>query len=329
LSGGLRANPPPETGVFLRNIAAFCALSMLAGVAEPAAPIATGQQVPDIDSCVSRLDPQLDIGYERISAKCPELAMQLDRGSWAAWLPRGWKEPGNDLSAGGLKELRELVVRESEARQARAAPDVSQLKDVMAGLAARSEEGRWSRFKTWLRSILERREQPSDEDWFGRMASHLGVPQSLRQIVAYCALGAVVLIAAGIILNELRAAGLLSASHPARRRKMRGESLDSAELEWGAIERAPVRDKPRLLLELIVRRLGDRGLLPPAGGLTVRELTAAARLPQPDDRDRLSDLAQTAEQLRYSSREPQSQDLDKSVIRGRELLNRIDGGAQA
>src|SRR5438552_2587354 len=57
----------------------------------------TAAQVPDLDTCLSRLDPELDIGYDRIAARCPELAKQLDHGAWAPWLPRGWKEPGNDL----------------------------------------------------------------------------------------------------------------------------------------------------------------------------------------------------------------------------------------
>src|ERR1700754_1566915 len=73
--------------------------------------------VPDIDACVARLDPQLDIGYDRIAARCPDLMRQLETGAWAPWLPRGWKEPGNDLSAGSLKEFRELVARESAVRE--------------------------------------------------------------------------------------------------------------------------------------------------------------------------------------------------------------------
>jgi hypothetical protein len=82
-----------------------------------------------------------------------------------------------------------------------------------------------------------------------------------------------------------------------------------------------------LLLELIARRLIDRGYLPPAGALTVRELTSAARLPEPDDRTRLSELALTAERVRYSAGELDSEALDRSVARGRELLERLDASS--
>jgi hypothetical protein len=95
-------------------------------------------------------------------------------------------------------------------------------------------------------------------------------------------------------------------------------------MAWSDIERAPLRDKPRLLLELIVRRLSDRGNLPPAGALTVRELARAARLPEPDDQTRLFELALAAERVRYSAGELESAALDESIARGRELLDRLD-----
>src|SRR5919197_859234 len=80
-----------------------------------AADVRATADLPDIGPCLAHLDPELDIGYDRIAARCPELVKQLDHGAWAPWLPRGWKESGNDLSAGGLKELRDLVGREDGA----------------------------------------------------------------------------------------------------------------------------------------------------------------------------------------------------------------------
>ena len=62
-----------------------------------------------IDDCTPRLDVQLDVGYDRIAARCPGLAEALERTGVAQWLPQGWKETRNNLSVGSLKELRSLA----------------------------------------------------------------------------------------------------------------------------------------------------------------------------------------------------------------------------
>lgn len=317
-----------------------------ARAAAPNASAAVGA-VPNVDACVARLDPQLDIGYDRIAARCPDLMRQLESGPWAAWMPRGWKEPGNDLSAGSLKEFRALVDRESSVRDSTSveAPDVRSLKPILTAVAGSQNETGWTRFKSWLRSILERREQPSDESWFARMVAQVGVSQSVIRLITYIALAGVVAMAGVIVANELRTAGLFSKRRGGER-KRRGQDANSAVgLSWSAIEHAPIRDRPRLLLDAIVRRLSDRGFLPPAGALTVRELTRVARLPEADDRSRLAEVALAAEWVRYadsrvqfalgssvgaraadaSGSAAQSDALDQPIARGRELLNRLDG----
>ncbi|MBS0417699.1 MAG: hypothetical protein JSR66_08290 [Proteobacteria bacterium] len=293
--------------------------------------------LPNVDACVARLDPQLDIGYDRIAARCPDLMRQLESGPWAPWMPRGWKEPGNDLSAGSLKEFRALVDRESAARDSTTveAPDVRSLQPILAALAGGHSETGWTRFKSWLRSILERREQPTDESWFARMVSHIGVSQTVIRLIIYAALAGVVAMAGMIVVNELRTAGLFSTRRNGERKRP-GQSANSVVgLSWSAIEQAPLRDRPRLLLDAIVRRLSDRGILPPAGALTVRELTRAAGLPEAEDQSRLAELALATEWVRYSDSRVQvvagpgsgarADSLDQPIARGRELLNRLDG----
>src|SRR5262245_30678106 len=97
-----------------------------------------------IDSCVARLDPELDVGFDRIAARCPELARTLEHSGWAAWLPRGWKESRNDLSAGSLTELRAVVIRELRPPQVARTPQVARLHEILAEMgqtpAAGSEE---------------------------------------------------------------------------------------------------------------------------------------------------------------------------------------------
>jgi hypothetical protein len=283
------------------------------------------QALPDLDSCVRRLDPQVDIGYDRIASRCPELARQLEQGAWSAWLPRGWKEPGNDLSAGGLSELRELIRRESAAAPSTRAPDVQRLKAVLATLGGNGDSW-WGRFKTWLRSILENRQQPADENWFSRLVSHVGFSQSVIDLIVYATLAVVVVLAGVIVVNELRNAGLLPKRGGGARMRGRATDIGEPQLQWRDVECAPVSEQPRLLLGLIVRRLSERGSLPPSGALTVRELTHAAQLPESDDKARLSDLALAAERLRYSAQDVASESLRAALARGKELLDRLEAG---
>ena len=99
-------------------------------------------------------------------------------------------------------------------------------------------------------------------------------------------------------------------------------------MSWRDIEQAPLRDRPRLLLELIVRRLSDRGALPPAGALTVRELTRAAQIARgrgsiaaggAGSRGRAGALLGKANPAAAGARSSRSS-------RGKELLSRLEAG---
>ncbi|HEY2401310.1 MAG TPA: DUF4129 domain-containing protein, partial [Steroidobacteraceae bacterium] len=127
-------------------------------------------------------------------------------------------------------------------------------------------------------------------------------------------------------LNELRTAGLFGRRMGTARKRQTQFAGGTTGMSWRDIERATLSDRPRLLLELIVRRLSDRGALPPSGALTVRELTRAAQLPEAGDRSRLAELALAAERVRYSAKEPGAAGLDEALVRGKELLSRLEAG---
>src|SRR5690606_33404911 len=98
----------------LRVTTALLAVAAFAAVFPVAAQESDKRALEALNECIPRLDSQLDVGFERISARCPNLAGQLEATGWSAWLPAGWKERGNDLSAGSLRELRVLIRRELE-----------------------------------------------------------------------------------------------------------------------------------------------------------------------------------------------------------------------
>jgi len=294
-----------------------------------------------IDDCLRRLNPEIDIGYEHISARCPDLARRIEASGWAVWLPRDWKRPGNDLSAGGLRQLAELLASGDGARSAGTRQlNVTALPAVLASLAgdrANESRGWWNRTKAWLREVFERGEE-EDDDWFSHFVAQNGLSQVALELVSYVALALVVVLAVLILVNELRVSGLLGRLR--RRFVGRGrpgvqgagvvariEGGAAACRTWAEVEQADRAVQPRLLLELVLWRLTETGRLPQSRGLTVRELTHAALLSDEVDRERLANLARMSERVRFSDAEVSSAGVAAALQGGRVLLERLSAGS--
>jgi hypothetical protein len=281
-----------------------------------------------LDDCTARLDRSIDIGFERIAARCPALIQALQTSALAGWLPRSWRDAGNDLSAGSLEELRVVLTRELALHSDRPRPSVQRLREVFRdmGQSAQGRSGLWSRIRNWLRTLIAREPDADDAGWLARLVSRIGLPQTLIEIITYASLAVLVALAVAIVGNELRAAGLLQRG--ARRRIASGvSSFGSQPLSWRDVERAESLERPRLLLELIILRLGLAHRLSGGRSLATRELLGAAQLPEPEDAGRLSQLALTAERVRYSSASASATELDAAVTGGRTLLDHLTAGS--
>jgi hypothetical protein len=276
-----------------------------------------------IDGCLKQLDPSLDVGYEKIAARCPELAPALRASPWAAWLPRNWDKPGNELSDQGLTELRTLIVRESQRRAGMSAPHIAGVSAVLAALKTGEPQPTswWERFKAWLRGILEAGAAADTDSWLARLLGTAQLSEGVARLtlVAVCAI--LVALAGAVLINELRLAGWLRrrARHGAAR-AVDGGPERAGVCDLRQIEAAAEEARPGLLLELIARRLYDQGRLPPAGALTVQELLRSVRLADEADRERLRVLAAASERLRFSDRVPGPEALGAALAGGRELL---------
>ena len=270
------------------GIAVACALCLAEplvafGAAPPAKP-ATDVALEALDSCLEKLNPEIDIGYDRIVGRCPQLARRLEESGWSTWFPRDWKRAGNDLSAGGLRELREILLRESARGAERSRrPSVAALPAALADLepTTSARNGWWARTKEWLRDAFERSQEEDDAGWLGRLVGQNGLGQVVLELTSYVALMVVVLLAGIIVINELRVSGVVG-------RVLRGFARQRAPivdvkprrdgLSWDDVCGAPLSRRPQLLLEMVVARLTEASCLPPARALTVREVTRLARL---------------------------------------------------
>jgi hypothetical protein len=285
-----------------------------------------------IDDCVARLDSDLDVGYARVAARCPELTPALGESSFAAWLPADWKRPDNQLSAAGLSELRAQLARESARGEApRPQPRTERVAAVLAAVTHGADAGSvswWQRFKDWLRRILATRAE-ADSGGLSRWLAGIELSTATTQLITWAALAAAVALAAGILINELRIAGILRARttrpQPGGGEFARGGS--AATLEQLA-STAP-EQQPALLLELIAVRLAALQRLPPARALTARELEREARLPEESARARLVELVTVCERVRFSDEPVSAASLAAAVRGGRALLGTLAGAPLA
>jgi hypothetical protein len=271
-----------------------------------------------LDQCVARLDPELDIGYDRIAARCPELTRSLEASGWSAWLPSDWKRPGNDLSAASLAELRRLAARELATHRGGQVLGVERLDAVLAELGQPGSNGVGHRWLAWLHALLGR---PEDPDNFGQAFERVGLSDAPIELLARAGLAVIVALAVLIVLKELHLAGVMR--WPLRAPQRWEETPGAPRAGWLDIQQAPRERQPRLLLALLAKQLTEQSRLPASRGMTARELMRAARLPEEDDRRRLGAVAQVAESLCYSDKKPGLEHIEAALEQGRELHEQL------
>lgn len=298
-----------------------------------AAAMGVGPALEAIDACVHRLTPDIDVGYDRIAARCPMLVRRLDESGVAVWLPHDWRTSGNDLSAGGLRSLSDLLVHEFPVTPPLGShqPGIQHVPEILAGLTHADDEhsGLWARTRVWLRGIFAGTDETADEGWLGRVMGQSGVPQTVLELVSYGALGLVLVLALVIVGNELRVGGIWGGGGGRRRLGARGpaEALDAVpggvRLDWEGVRGSPVAQRLGLLLELVVARLNEAGGERLSRGLTARELLGAARLADERDRERLRALVRASEWVRFSGGAASEGEVAVVMEEGRRLLEGI------
>jgi hypothetical protein len=282
-----------------------------------------------LDECAAQLDPSVDVGYERVAARCPGLTATLEHSAWAPWLPPGWKAPHNLLNAEGLRALHASLVRESAAAPGSLILHPQHVRSVLERIRQpeHAAEGWWARVKRWLRALFTPQPQ-ADKGWLRRLLGDVSIDRAVLRLVAALSIALLVLLAVALVVNELRVAGLL------RRRPGRATPRYTGRVAGGAaglrdVDGAEPRAQPALLLELIAARLVAQERLPPARAFTVREVLRRVRLADAGARVRLGELAAVSERLRYDTSEVAAPVLAAAVLGGRELLAALQPAAGA
>jgi hypothetical protein len=166
---------------------------------------------------------------------------------------------------------------------------------------------------------LRQDEAPSraDTGWLERLLSHLNFKPWVGEAIGYTTIGLVIALALWIVWRELRYANVLT------RRRRPASSLDRTEWAPQAfardarvddLERLPLRERPSLLLQLLVQALRQSDRLGLERALTFRELSERAKLDDQLQRTRFERIARLAERQRYGARsQPPSPDSDQQL----------------
>lgn len=291
-------------------------------------PQAVSPALASLEACAAGLD-SLDVGYERIAERCPELTAVLEGSPYAPWLPADWKRPGNELSAAGLLQLHALLQREMGTGAPDAVahlPDVRHLAPVLAQLPPVAVEPSWSeRLGRWLRGHAA--PGAPHRDTGGGIWAWLMPVAPLPETAGYVLLASVVLLAVLLAARELRL-------HAVRRsRRTRPAHLPPAPDGRGVPIALPgdvaggeASEKLGVLLAGVASRLAAQGRLPGARSLTARELIRSAQLP-PELVRPLAVLAGVSEQLAYAAVPPGETEIEAAAAQGRQLLAQLEAGS--
>jgi len=276
-----------------------------------------------VEACRAKLDPQADIGIERVERRCPGIRAALRNAAWRELLPGTLGERREQISAASLSALVELVKESSDTTQRRAAPDRQLLGAVLEGLGAEGQQGatRWERFKRWLKQKFEDRKE-DDENVLEKWSRQFRTSEGVAQAITWLGYGLVMALVGYVIFAELRAAGLFGGV-PRSRRQSAAAAQWRRRLLLADVLAAPLAERPGMLLKLLGEALSRAHRLPAPEGLTATAIARRARLEDEADRARLAQVAAAAEQARYAAQPPGPADLEEAVDTARGLLSRF------
>jgi hypothetical protein len=296
----------------------------LVGLMLASASFADDAALRTVEACRARLDPRADIGIERIQKKCPDLLPALASAPWRDLLPQSLRERREEITAGSLRTLEELVRNAGASGTQRDAPGREILTPVLAELGEKGQEGatRWERFKRWLKEKVEKRNDDDDASALEKWSRKFKTSEGIAQVVTYIGYTMVGVLVFFVIASELRAAGLFGGAR-------RAGSRTNPAAQWrrrlmlADVAAAPLAERPGMLLRLLGEALTRADRLPAPDGLTAAAIARRAHLESDDEREALARVAATADAVRYGSARPPDESLEGAVTTARDLLARF------
>ena len=261
----------------------------------------TAASIQILDKCLHALAPEAGTGIEQLREICPDLERTINESPLRDQLPEHWQE---QLDRNGIADISALLQRYQSQAQS-AVPRVATLYQVAQSLnQPQPRHSWWQDLKEWLRRQLLAPDN-SESSWMTRWWPDAPL---LMRTIFYGLLAAVLLMALWIIRGELKAAAAGARATRARARAPLAPSPAGARpLTPEDIDAAPLRERPALLLRLLVQALLQSGRLHGERSLTHRELAVRSAFDDAEQHGRFERIALLAERVLYGPNQPIAQ----------------------
>lgn len=268
--------------------------------------------------------------YPRARETCPALVDAVG----SAWIEAVHGASEETLSAQALVSLAELALAYEAATNA-SDIDVDSLDAVLASIREPDiavEVSLFRRFMRWLRELFGFGSE-GDGNWLLEWLESIAIPREVVLGIVIAILVVALILTLGIVVNELREAGVFGRRTP-RANQTEGATLaddDQAPVRSiDDVRRAPLARQPGLLLVLVVNAL--RRYVPIAPSRTHRDLMTAASALSDQEREPFARVVTSAERATFGTWTPAPSELEPLLASGEALLTSLtaapDDGAE-
>lgn len=277
-----------------------------------------------IRDCAAKAPAEIS-GVKDLNSACPGLEDALQALGLDRILYDGWRET---LSRDALRDVAKLA--DDYGSTPAASPDVSALAGILKALAREQTphlKSWWDDFKAWLATWLRSHDADS-LSWLDHWLERVRQSITVLNAILYSLIGLVLVAAAWVVVNELRAAGLIA------RRKQTAAATPGTKGAVGVAmmvdsEPMALADRLSVLLRLLVNRLIQTGRLKTERSLTHRELVLHSTFDSESQRAVFASVAASAESVLYGTQGAAPEHLQSVLQQGQALLTDLPNSSSA
>jgi hypothetical protein len=258
-------------------------------------------------------------GLEALEEACPGLTEALEASGYLPFLS---SEKREELRTYDLPELQQVADRYAEP-PTDAEVGLASLESVLETMRKEEEAARpltwFERFKRWLRTMLSRQQQETDSA-LARWLKDFSIPETVRLVILYASIILIILLAIGVVINELRVAGVFRrGGAPQGRRAVGADGALIIDATDADLDAASADARVPLLLRMLVSTLVKSGRLRAERALTHSELGLRAKFDDTEQRECFRRVALLAERVVYGAGSVRPEEFEPVVAAGRAL----------